>query len=207
MNRSMFIVFEGADGSGKTTVMNSFAKYLEKNGDPVVVTKEPWSGHQSSYMWIRKILDKKIEIKDRNVLEFILLCNRYRHNIWVKKRLKEGFNIVQDRSWISSIAYQEMFSMDFIIKINSKFEKIDILFFVDTPAKECIRRIEARGSKKTLYEKEQKLESANQKYNQFIQYCNKMEDDVRPYIQVYTLNGIWSRRDLFLYVVMIWGET
>ena len=37
----LFVTFEGIDGSGKTTVANLVADYLQQQGLPVLLTAEP----------------------------------------------------------------------------------------------------------------------------------------------------------------------
>ena len=39
--KGKFIVFEGSDGSGKTTVLNRVKKYLDDTGKDYVLTREP----------------------------------------------------------------------------------------------------------------------------------------------------------------------
>ena len=41
MNKGRFIVFEGIDGSGKTTQARLLAEHLEKNGRKTFLTAEP----------------------------------------------------------------------------------------------------------------------------------------------------------------------
>jgi len=205
MIKPMFIVFEGVDGCGKTTLLESFKEYLIKSNIPVIINKEPWDGHKSTHKWIRKILDKEIMV-DRSILEFLLLINRYHNNIWIKKKMKMGFTILQDRSFISSVAYQYIFSEDFIVNMNSRFQRIDLLLFVNTPADECIRRINTRGEKKTLYERIEKLMSANQRYVNFIDKYNEVDEDIRPYVKSYKLDGLNSKKDLYSNLILIWEQ-
>lgn len=200
--KPMFIIFEGADGSGKTTLMNSFMKYLQNTQIKVINTKEPWNGHKSTYIWIRKILDKEININDYTILEFLLLMNRYHHDIWVKKMLKNGFFVLQDRSWISSIAYREIFNDEFLMKINSKFKKINLLILINTPGNVCMERINKRNYKKTLYEKEKKLDNANFRYQKFIYNCNKNNVDFCDNVLI--LNGMLSKNKLYEILISVW---
>jgi dTMP kinase len=41
MSRGFFVTFEGLDGSGKTTQIGKLANWLERRGDPVLVTRQP----------------------------------------------------------------------------------------------------------------------------------------------------------------------
>ena len=41
MEKGLFISFEGADGTGKTTQIERIASWLEKQGYEVVCTREP----------------------------------------------------------------------------------------------------------------------------------------------------------------------
>ena len=165
--RGKFIVFEGIDGSGKTTQLELLEKYMDDNCEWVITTKEPWDGDRNTFIWIRKILDKEIKIKDRTILEMLLWKNRYEHCKWMKRVLDMGVNVLCDRYWYSSIAYQELFSMDLIININKRMLIPDVVIYVETPATVAMERIKNRGEKTTLYEKTKKLEDANQRYYQF----------------------------------------
>lgn len=187
MSKSNFIVFEGIDGCGKTTQLNMLAKYLDEQHIRYMKTKEPWDGDWQTYEWIRKILDKDIEIEDRTILELLLFLNRYHHCRWMKQMLDMNITILCDRYWYSSIAYQELFSYDFIKKLNSRMLIPNKIIYVDTPAEEAIKRINKRGDKKTLYEKEEKLKAANQRYKYFFKDFNNL---------IY-LNGVKSADLLF----------
>jgi dTMP kinase len=41
MSRGFFVTFEGLDGSGKTTQLRKLAEWLERRGEPVLVTRQP----------------------------------------------------------------------------------------------------------------------------------------------------------------------
>ncbi|MCK5866969.1 MAG: dTMP kinase, partial [Mycoplasmataceae bacterium] len=52
----MFITFEGPDGSGKTTAVNSLAEYLKSEGIDFLLTREPGSKYSKASKEIRKII-------------------------------------------------------------------------------------------------------------------------------------------------------
>lgn len=165
--RGKFIVFEGIDGCGKTTQLELLERYLENNCEWTISTKEPWNGDKKTFKWIRKILDKEIVIEDRAILEMLFWNNTYEHCKWINKVLDMGVNVLCDRYWYSSIAYQELFEEDFIVRINSKMLVPDKIVYVNTSGKEAMKRINKRGEKTTLYEFVEKLESANKRYEEF----------------------------------------
>ena len=171
------IVFEGIDGSGKSTQLNSLYDYLKNtcSNEKVILTKEPYDGHKLTFSWIRKILDKEIVIEDRTILEFLLLLNRYHHSLWMKDLVNKGYIILCDRYYYSSIAYQELFTSEFIENINKRMLNPLLIFFVELSGKDAMDRINSRNEKKTLYEKVDKLNNANKRYKD---YFNTLENVV-----------------------------
>lgn len=101
-----FLVFEGPDGSGKTTVINSLKDYLISKGHSVIVTREP--GGTVLGEDIRKILlDKKNT--DMNFRTEVLLyaAARAQHvDEIIKPYLEKNYIVICDRFVLSSLAYQ-----------------------------------------------------------------------------------------------------
>ena len=54
MNKSLFITFEGGEGSGKTTQINFLSQYLKLKSFKVLITREP--GGSDGAESIRKLL-------------------------------------------------------------------------------------------------------------------------------------------------------
>ena len=64
---SLFITFEGGEGSGKSTALRIIAERLEKEGIPFILTREP-GGTPISEEIREVILDKKNRLyKKRNL--------------------------------------------------------------------------------------------------------------------------------------------
>ena len=100
-----FITFEGADGSGKTTQIETIKEYLEKQGHECLLTREPGGSDLGNK--IREILlhyDGEVD----SLAELLLyMADRAQH---VKKviipALKEGKIVLCDRYTDSSVSYQ-----------------------------------------------------------------------------------------------------
>lgn len=105
MRNGLFITFEGADGSGKTTQLNLVKKYLEDSGYEVVVTREP--GGKGPGEKIREILLNYDGTVSDRCESFLFLADRAQNiDKIVKPAIAEGKIVLCDRHTDSSIAYQ-----------------------------------------------------------------------------------------------------
>lgn len=105
MKRGLFITFEGADGCGKTTQINLFTEYLQKNGYEVVLTREP--GSKGLGEKIRKILLEYDGEVSPVCESFLFLADRAQNvDIIVKKNIEQGKIVISDRHTDSTVAYQ-----------------------------------------------------------------------------------------------------
>ncbi|MBQ3642041.1 dTMP kinase [bacterium] len=105
MKKGLFITFEGADGSGKTTQLNLVKEFLEKEGYDVVVTREP--GALDIGQKIRNILlHHEGKVADRCEM-FLFLADRAQHvETFIKPAVDSGKIVLCDRHTDSTIAYQ-----------------------------------------------------------------------------------------------------
>lgn len=105
MQKGLFITFEGADGSGKTTQLNKIKNYLTEEGFDVILTREP--GALEIGQKIRNILlHNESFVSDRCEM-FLFLADRSQHiDALIKPALTEGKIILCDRHTDSTVAYQ-----------------------------------------------------------------------------------------------------
>ena len=105
MKKGLFITFEGADGSGKTTQLNKISEYLIEKGYDVVVTREP--GALDIGQKIRNILLHHDGIVADRCEMFLFLADRAQHvETLIKPAIQEGKIVLCDRHTDSTIAYQ-----------------------------------------------------------------------------------------------------
>ena len=105
MQKGLFITFEGADGSGKTTQLNNVKSFLEEKGFDVVVTREP--GSLEIGQKIRNILLHHDGVVADRCEIFLFLADRAQHvETFIKPAIEEGKIVLCDRHTDSTIAYQ-----------------------------------------------------------------------------------------------------
>ncbi len=177
-SRGKLIVLEGLDGAGTTTQMKRIAKRLESDGKKVFITHEPTDNPIG--LLVRSILQKKISTTPLS-LALLYASDREDHlnnkEYGINKYLDEGYIVISDRYFYSSIAYQSVdCSPSFIKDINSSFPHADILIFIDTPTDDCMDRIDKRGEEKELFEKSSFLENVRKNYLNII---NELPEKVK----------------------------
>ena len=103
---SLFVTFEGPEGSGKTTIINMLTDYLVEQGIEVVHTREP--GGSAIAEQIRNvILDKNNTTMDPRTEALLFAASRRQHLVEkVIPALKAGKVVICDRFIDSSLAYQ-----------------------------------------------------------------------------------------------------
>lgn len=152
-----FIVFEGIDGSGKSTQFKLFCNILRERGHEVVETREPTREPVGDL--ISRRLKMKTDLPGHvNGLVYTLLfyADRIEHNHIINKELERGKFVVSDRYYYSTLAYQQTQGFDtrFILDLHKKlvekgYVRIpDTTFLVDLPAETAIDRIDGREKDK-----------------------------------------------------------
>ena len=171
-----FVVFEGIDGSGKSTQFEMFSKKIESGGNKIFRTREP-TRDMIGDLISRRLKSDTILPSDINGLVYTLLfyADRVEHNHSIKNNLESGSYVLSDRYYYSTLAYQQTqgFDMDFIMDFHKKLVdagyvmKPGITFFIDVPAEVAIERIEKREKEKAkveIFERFEFLEKLRQNY-------------------------------------------
>ena len=102
----MFVTIEGPEGSGKSSVTKEVVKMLEKDGETIVLTREP-GGTPIAEEIRNVILDKKNTAMDPMTEALLYAASRRQHlieKVWPLS--KEGKIVISDRFLDSSLAYQ-----------------------------------------------------------------------------------------------------
>jgi|GEM_PF-1105426 len=105
--RGKYIVFEGAGGGGKSTILKLMTEELLREGRQVVVTREPGGCPQAEE--IRKQLLDINQLNQRSVEEEVMLFYKAReYNMMevVVPALEAGAVVLKDRDYMSTIMFQ-----------------------------------------------------------------------------------------------------
>ncbi|MCF0114680.1 MAG: dTMP kinase [Erysipelotrichaceae bacterium] len=156
MAKGYFIVFEGPDGSGKTTISTGVFERLKAEGYSVIYTREP-GGIDIAEQIRNVILDPKNTAMDARTEALLYAASRRQHLVEkVLPALAEGKIVLCDRFVYSSLAYQgcgRHLGMEAVMDINRfAIENYmpDKTIFLDVPVERGLSRLEARAFKDRL---------------------------------------------------------
>lgn len=149
--RGVLIVFEGIDGSGKTTQIQKLVKFLEKKNYPVIVTHEP--NHNSPYYQLIKDKVKKHRegTAPEQELEWYILDRKWDLENIILPALKRKQIVLVDRYFLSNVAYQgalKTLSLEYVLKQNDFAIKPDLWVILDVPVSLGQQRLRLREKKK-----------------------------------------------------------
>ena len=143
---SLFITFEGPEGSGKTTQMGLLRDYLEEKGYPVLATREP--GGTSIGDQIRAILLDPRNTEMRPASEALLFSAaraQIVHQV-IRPHLQRGGIVLCDRYADSTLAYQgyghglDLEMLHTITALATGGLKPDLTIYLDIDVEEGLRR-------------------------------------------------------------------
>jgi dTMP kinase len=177
----MFIVFEGIDGSGKSTQAKLLYEYLRSEGYACYLTSEPTDSIIGAT--IRNIFNHRIQA-DQHTIAALFAADRLDHlqNAvnGILKKLNEGNVVICDRYYFSSYAYHGVHvDMNWVIQMNSvasELLKADLTFHIQMPPKASLERIRSGRSSTELYETLENLKSVAEKYEEAYQKAGKGEN-------------------------------
>jgi dTMP kinase len=99
--KGVFIVLEGIDGTGKSTLSKKLKAWLEEKGREVVLTAEPtgdWLG-----VAVRRANNEDLDPRTESLL---FTADRCQHTLRIEEMLKQGKVVICDRYYGSTVAYQ-----------------------------------------------------------------------------------------------------
>lgn len=182
--RGRFIVFEGIDGAGKTTQINLLAKHLSEQGRAVYCTAEPTETVSGGLL-----RDALSGVTRRTICEMaaMFVFDRINHNVnpvnGIQKMLADGFDVICDRYYYSSLAYQGSGTdPEWVSNMNLNCPEImrpDVCIFLDLTPEQSMARINRNRATQEIYENEEKL---TQVRNQFYRVFEQLRE--RDNIQI-----------------------
>lgn len=143
MKRGKFLIVEGGEGAGKTTVVRYIVEKLNKNNIPVLSTREP-GGSPVAESIRQSFINSKLDAVSQ------LYCFAAARAVWVEQFLRPaldaGKNVISDRSFPATYVYQGLtagLGLSFVKKINDNTMrdiKPDLIIVLDVSYAEGMKR-------------------------------------------------------------------
>ena len=162
----VLIVFEGTDGTGKSTQLSLLEKYLQDNNYPVVTTREPTEGKYGQQ--IRQLYMQRDSRTPREELELFLADRKEHVDNLINPSLVSGKIVLCDRYFLSTVAYQGAigFDVDEITSLNNFAPRPDIALLFHAPLDTGKKRItEGRGDSLNDFEQIENLQKVATIFN------------------------------------------
>jgi len=144
--KGSFIVFEGIDGSGKSSCADTVSKILGKDRD-VIRTAEPTKEGIGAF--IRSSTDLTPEAE-----ALLFVADRAQHTHVMRQWVNGGKTVICDRYYASTLAYQSSsmngrsVDIEWLKAMNDEvIMEPDITFLFDIDPEAGLERVESRGSK------------------------------------------------------------
>lgn len=166
MTRGKYIVLEGPDGVGKSTLAAKLCEQLTHMGLNCVKVQEPSTGKTG--MRIRELL-KSGSTNEAELYEMFLKDHKEQEG-YIKEQLCAGLTVISDRSFLSTLAYQTCYTVyqmltDFLSNPEYRVSVVpDLAFILSCDHKELKKRLKGRGKAKDKYEKSKKLKAVVENY-------------------------------------------
>lgn len=167
-NKGKFIVFEGIDGSGKSSQMRMLGAYLEERGIACHLTCEPTSSPFGKLL--RSCLTGELDA-DEQTIAAMFAADRLNHiherGTGILSRLAAGESVLCDRFYFSSLAYNGgMVETEWVKQLNTPAMRAcgpDLVVFIDIPPEDAMKRVLKRGEAER-YESVEKLTKIREMY-------------------------------------------
>ena len=165
--KGAFIVFEGIDGSGKSTHIKILAGKLREKGYTVVVTAEP--SRDDIGKLIRRYAKRNEGRLPAEAEALLFAADRKMHlmNV-VLPAVKRGQIVISDRYLHSTLAYQGALGLDldWIMELNRFTVKPDLTILLDILPEYSLQRVKR---KKTIFEEPDYLRKVRDIYLKYVE--------------------------------------
>ncbi len=141
----LLVAVEGLDGAGKSTLLKKLAQTLEKEGEKVLITREPTEGEWGQK--IREHLASGSKISPQAMAELFLRDRREHAKNFLIPNLQDRKIIFCDRYYLSTLAYQGACELDLtaLKRQNETWAPVpDLVLYLEVPLEEALARVEKR---------------------------------------------------------------
>lgn len=167
--RGAFIVFEGVDGSGKSTQVARLVAWLEAGGHTVVSTREPHDCEAGRR--IREMARSGEIVSAEQELAWFQEQRRLHVRDVIEPALAAGHVVVCDRYYFSSAAYQGARGLDperILRESEAEFPAPDLVLYLELAPETGLERVASRGAPaEPVFEDQERLRAVAEIYRSF----------------------------------------
>lgn len=186
--RGKFIVFEGIDGSGKTTQLKLLTYRLDKLNIPYYATSE-CTNNPIGKLIREEFLSGKQKI-DQDALDMLFTADRIQHikdeENGILNKIENGITVLCDRYYLSALAYSNnmiigdhethMSNICVLNKFAMKNMKPDMTIYLDIKPSLAIKNINKRGEIE-IYNNIETLSNLLTSYAMSIRYLKRVYNE------------------------------
>ena len=160
-----FVVFEGVDGSGKSTQIELLITQLKKSGIDVIIEREPTDNI------IGRMIRNYAEAGDRYLSPeteaLLFTADRVEHSKKIQSYLEQGINVICDRFYHSTYAYQGAsgVNLEWLKTLQKNILKPDLVILLDIDPDASLIRVSGRNL--TIFENNDYLRKVREIYIKF----------------------------------------
>jgi dTMP kinase len=170
--KSLLIVFEGGEGSGKSTQAQLLSDWMKKRNIPHVLTKEPGCPYIQECVKMRELLlDPKNELTPTAEL-LLFLSDRAQHvETFIRKQLEQGVHVIGDRFSDSTRIYQcargfSRSKIDMLLEFATGGLTPDLTILLDVPTNIGLERARA----KSIFKNGDRMEQAGTRFHENVRH-------------------------------------
>jgi dTMP kinase len=148
--KGLLLVFEGIDGSGKTTQIHKVAQQLRNLNYKVTVTHEPNPDSPWCQLIQQKVKKEREKVSPEDELDWYTKDRQWDLENNILPALERKEIVLVDRYYLSSAAYQgalNAFTMEYVLDKNSFAKRPDLWIILDVPVELGQKRLQIREKK------------------------------------------------------------
>lgn len=146
MSKALFIVFEGIDGSGKSTQVQQLAGWFARQGQAAKTSFEPTNNTYGAKLRASATSGR---LSAEEELELFIADRKEHLSGLIEPTLAAGSHMLVDRYYFSTMAYQGARGLD-VADIEQRHRQFarqpDLVLWFDLPVEQALQRINQRGS-------------------------------------------------------------
>ena len=176
MQKGKFIVVEGLDGSGKTTLIENIVNSLDR-----IISVKSLIDILPRGKCIRECIGNKEHYGNDLSIALLYLSETTRVKDIIEEYLKNGVDVIVDRWFYSTMAYTNNKYIDIIDNVSKYLPNIDMTIYVDVDIDTLIKRLSNKLGEDVFTNKDKLVNVGNcykeLKMDNQIIFNNNFEDD------------------------------